>query len=178
MISASQDPALPGNRIRAWWAAVTVTTVGYGDIYPTTVGGRIIAIVVMLVGVGFLAVLTATIASYFVKTDRGEEHATIAAALGRIEADIATLKARLEIEWSLRVLASAGAAHGLTTAGVDGVEQIDPADGIEPLAVDDPHTGLVRRLDDDGWAVVGAFDPAELVVFDQPAKVVQWVCFL
>jgi voltage-gated potassium channel len=79
-----------------WRAAVTVTTVGYGDIYPTSVGGRIIAIVVMLVGVGFLAVLTATIASYFVKTDRGEEHATITAALARIEDDIAALKAQLE----------------------------------------------------------------------------------
>jgi voltage-gated potassium channel len=79
-----------------WWAAVTVTTVGYGDIYPTSVTGRIIAIIVMLVGVGFLAILTATIASYFVKTDRGEEHATITQALARIEADLAAVKARLE----------------------------------------------------------------------------------
>jgi voltage-gated potassium channel len=81
-----------------WWATVTVTTVGYGDIYPTSVAGRIIAIIVMLAGVAFLAVLTATIASYFVKTDRGEEHATITAALARIEADIAALKARLEMQ--------------------------------------------------------------------------------
>jgi voltage-gated potassium channel len=81
-----------------WWAAVTVTTVGYGDLYPTSVPGRIVAIVVMLVGIGFLAVLTATIASYFVKSDRGEEFDTITDALKRIEADLAALKTRLESE--------------------------------------------------------------------------------
>ena len=37
-----------------WWAIVTVTTVGYGDFYPTSVPGRIVAIIVMIVGVGFL----------------------------------------------------------------------------------------------------------------------------
>ena len=41
-----------------WWAVVTVTTVGYGDIYPESVPGRLIAIVLMLAGIGFLAVLT------------------------------------------------------------------------------------------------------------------------
>ena len=81
-----------------WWAVVTVTTVGYGDIYPTTVTGRLVAIVVMLVGVGFLAVLTATIASYFVKADRGDESATIAATLARIEADLAALRAQFEAQ--------------------------------------------------------------------------------
>jgi voltage-gated potassium channel len=49
------------------WAVLTVTTVGYGDLTPKTVEGRIIAMVVMLFGIGFLSVLTATIASRFVK---------------------------------------------------------------------------------------------------------------
>ena len=44
---------------------MTVTTVGYGDLTPTSVGGRMIGILVMLVGIGFLSVLTATIASHF-----------------------------------------------------------------------------------------------------------------
>jgi hypothetical protein len=52
-----------------WWAVVTVTTVGYGDLYPTSVAGRLIAIAVMFLGIGFLAVLTATIASHFVRAD-------------------------------------------------------------------------------------------------------------
>ncbi|HEX4525731.1 MAG TPA: ion transporter [Gaiellaceae bacterium] len=81
-----------------WWAVVTVTTVGYGDVYPTSVAGRIVAIIVMLVGVGFLAVLTATIASFFVKADRSDEHNTITATLARIEADLAALKTQLEAQ--------------------------------------------------------------------------------
>ncbi len=79
-----------------WWAFVTVTTVGYGDVYPTSVAGRIVAIVVMLAGVAFLAVLTATIASYFVKSERSDETSAITDALARIEADIASLKAQLD----------------------------------------------------------------------------------
>ena len=49
-----------------WWAVQTVTTVGYGDETPRTVAGRIIAAIVMLQGVAFLAVIAATITSAFV----------------------------------------------------------------------------------------------------------------
>lgn len=73
-----------------WWAVVTVTTVGYGDITPKTVQGRIVAVVVMLFGIGFLSVLTATIASRFVQTDTGSDE--MVSALHRIEADLADLK--------------------------------------------------------------------------------------
>lgn len=78
-----------------WWAVVTVTTVGYGDLYPTDVEGRIIGIAVMLVGIGFLSVLTATIASRFVKEDADSDQAEILASLRRLEADVAELKSRL-----------------------------------------------------------------------------------
>jgi len=78
-----------------WWAVVTVTTVGYGDLYPTNVTGRLIAIVLMFTGIGFLAVLTATISSRFVKADRQDESSEILDALRRLEADVADLKARL-----------------------------------------------------------------------------------
>ena len=76
-----------------WWAITTVTTVGYGDLYPTTIQGRIIGIVLMLVGIGFLSVLTATIASRFIKDERSSETDEILAALTRIEAELGELKA-------------------------------------------------------------------------------------
>jgi hypothetical protein len=48
--------------------------------------------VVMVFGIGFLSVLTAAIASRFVKTERGDETEEILAALGRLEGDLAELK--------------------------------------------------------------------------------------
>lgn len=79
-----------------WWAMVTVTTVGYGDLVPRSVAGRVVAMMLMLVGIGFISVLTATVASLFVKSDRQDEHTTVTEALARIEADLAELRARLE----------------------------------------------------------------------------------
>jgi voltage-gated potassium channel len=77
-----------------WWATVTVSTVGYGDLYPTTISGRIIGIALMFLGIGFLAVFTATVASRFVKSDRADETTEILEALRRLEADVAELKNR------------------------------------------------------------------------------------
>ncbi len=48
-----------------WWATETVTTVAYGDIYPTTAPGRIVATVVMTAGIGFVALLTGALAQRF-----------------------------------------------------------------------------------------------------------------
>jgi voltage-gated potassium channel len=78
-----------------WWALETVTTVGYGDVPVKSVDGRIIAMVVMLVGIGFLSVLTATIASHFVKTDRGDETEAVLAALAELREEVADLRLRL-----------------------------------------------------------------------------------
>lgn len=50
-----------------WWSFVTTTTVGYGDISPSTALGRMIAVVLMLVGIGFIGMLTGTITTFFVK---------------------------------------------------------------------------------------------------------------
>ena len=46
-----------------WWAAITLTTVGYGDVYPITIGGRIFTVVMLLVALGIIAVPTGIIGS-------------------------------------------------------------------------------------------------------------------
>lgn len=57
-----------------WWSFVTTTTVGYGDISPTTILGRIIAVVLMLVGIGFIGMLTGTIATFFIKQEENPSY--------------------------------------------------------------------------------------------------------
>lgn len=48
-----------------WWSFVTTTTVGYGDLSPVTTPGRIIAVILMIIGIGLLSSTTSTITSYF-----------------------------------------------------------------------------------------------------------------
>ena len=50
-----------------WWAVTTVTTVGYGDRYPTTSEGRLLAVLLMITGISLVGVITASVAAWFVK---------------------------------------------------------------------------------------------------------------
>lgn len=56
-----------------WWSFVTTTTVGYGDISPVTSTGRIIASILMIFGIGFVSMLTGTIATYFINKPQSKE---------------------------------------------------------------------------------------------------------
>ena len=56
-----------------WWAYVTITTVGYGDRYPVTTEGRIIAAFLMTTGVGLFGTFTGFLASWFVEEKKGEK---------------------------------------------------------------------------------------------------------
>src|SRR5829696_6479627 len=55
-----------------WWAIVTLGTVGYGDVVPTSPWGRVVGSAVILFGVTFLAFLTATVTSLFVSEEQRE----------------------------------------------------------------------------------------------------------
>jgi voltage-gated potassium channel len=57
-----------------WFAIVTVTTVGYGDTFPTSAMGRVVAAFLMIVGIGFLGLATASIAGHFVNQDAEDKH--------------------------------------------------------------------------------------------------------
>ena len=85
-----------------WWAIVTVTTVGYGDRFPVSEGGRAVAVVLMLVGIGLIGVLTATVASVFIKehTDANREeikkgHVDLGQQLSVISDRLADVERRL-----------------------------------------------------------------------------------
>lgn len=68
-----------------WWAVVTATTVGYGDLSPVTVEGRLIAAVLMLTGIGVIGIFTANIASMFFEQDAKSELREVEARLLVIE---------------------------------------------------------------------------------------------
>jgi len=55
-----------------WWAVTTVTTVGYGDRYPTTTEGRLLAVLLMITGISLVGVITASVAAWFVKLSQDE----------------------------------------------------------------------------------------------------------
>ena len=66
------ERAVEGSNIKnfgdgIWWAITTVTTVGYGDRYPTTTEGRFLAVALMIMGISLMGVITASVAAWFVK---------------------------------------------------------------------------------------------------------------
>jgi voltage-gated potassium channel Kch len=87
-----------------WWAVQTVTTVGYGDDVPTNNVGRLLATVVMLLGIGFVTVITASITGAFVaRSSRERELADAAADEAASEEEVRSINARLDrIEALLR----------------------------------------------------------------------------
>jgi voltage-gated potassium channel len=83
-----------------WWAATTVTTVGYGDITPQTTTGRMIAILIMLVGIGFVAILTAAAAERFMRGQREEDH-RMREQLEQLSARLDALESGRSAEWPI-----------------------------------------------------------------------------
>lgn len=87
----------PGANIKSfgnavWWAVVTVTTVGYGDHFPVTLQGRVVAVGLMIGGVALIGVVTASFAAWFIDRVRDEEEEIQAAT----QHDLHEIAARLE----------------------------------------------------------------------------------
>lgn len=81
-----------------WWAASTMSTVGYGDFHPITAEGRIVAIALMLAGVALLGTVTASIASWLIEQVREAESQSQAATradIVRLQQEIADLRTEL-----------------------------------------------------------------------------------
>jgi voltage-gated potassium channel len=104
-ISLIDSEEYPNVGIGMWWALQTVTTVGYGDVTPTDLGGRLVGVAVMLEGTAFIAIVTAVITSSFVTRATREHQAT----LGKDELDDRALMEKRfdELERKLDLLATA-----------------------------------------------------------------------
>ncbi|MDZ4267848.1 MAG: potassium channel family protein [Mycobacterium sp.] len=87
-----------GNAV--WWSISTITTVGYGDTYPVTTTGRVIAVLLMIGGISLIGVITATVASWIVERVSEEDTASRAATAAQIDDlrdEIRQLSAQLEM---------------------------------------------------------------------------------
>jgi voltage-gated potassium channel len=106
--SRNPEANIQSGRDAIWWSIVTITTVGYGDRYPTTYGGRIVGMATMMVGIGIFGVITSFMANAFMSPTKKqreadeqkallekqkEEEARIAAI--HADAEMAALKAEL-----------------------------------------------------------------------------------
>ncbi len=112
-----------------WWAVTTTTTVGYGDVYPRTGTGRLIAVLLMVVGIGVIGMFTATIASFFLVDEDNTELDAVRQRLQAIEAKLDQLVARSAhpetgVEPSPDLAARTKAAFGDRTLGSAGSDAV------------------------------------------------------
>lgn len=82
-----------------WWSITTVTTVGYGDVYPVTNTGRVIAVLLMIGGISLVGVVTAALASWIIQSVAVEETASqtaTAAHIDELRSEIGNLRQELQ----------------------------------------------------------------------------------
>ncbi|MEV0651018.1 potassium channel family protein [Phytomonospora sp. NPDC050363] len=128
---ASPDGKILNYPDALWWAVVTVTTVGYGDFFPVTVEGKFVAVTLMLTGIGLIAFVTGSLASWVVEkvAAEGEEseeetREDIAAVLVEVRA-LRTEIADLREEREAREKASEASAESPEGARTPGQEASD-----------------------------------------------------
>jgi voltage-gated potassium channel len=95
--SKSPDANIKTGRDAFWYSVVTITTVGYGDRYPVTMGGRITAMFIMFMGVGIIGVLASILSSILVGSPPApaEKEAPAEVTAPTVEKDIAAIKDEL-----------------------------------------------------------------------------------
>ncbi|NGZ77496.1 potassium channel family protein [Saccharibacillus alkalitolerans] len=79
------EPSIHSFTDALWWAVVTTTTVGYGDLSPETPVGRILAVVLMMVGIGIIGTLTSAITSFFSRKEANTHDKQVLEILNTIE---------------------------------------------------------------------------------------------
>ena len=95
----SQQHPKPGFFDGIWWSVSTMTTVGYGDVIPHTTASRMLAMALMLTGIGFVALLTGAIAERFLSPEVREvqeELEIVGAEEDKIAAAISDVRSRLD----------------------------------------------------------------------------------
>jgi len=88
-----------------WWAVCTITTVGYGDLYPETIEGRLVAVALMIGGLGLIGFTTGSLASWIVdrisdnerpaRTATRADIAILLREIRKLQAEVAELKSRV-----------------------------------------------------------------------------------
>ena len=94
------DPAINSAADGLWWAWVTVTTVGYGDVVPTSFWGRAIGAMLIFIGFGLFSLLTASISAFMIATDDDDilnKETQIVTKLDQISTRLAAIETRLNI---------------------------------------------------------------------------------
>jgi voltage-gated potassium channel len=92
IVERSVNPEVPNYESAMWYAIVSMTTVGYGDIVPITLAGRIIGIILILSGMGYVSLVTATLAYSFIDLFRKESHK----AVGNVEKKVIKYEEKID----------------------------------------------------------------------------------
>jgi len=96
LLMSAIDPSVSSPWDGIWWAWVTVTTVGYGDIVPTTAAGKLFGALLILLGVGLFSLMTASFSSFFIGRDVTKAEQEIEKDVGRLQREESDVHAIIE----------------------------------------------------------------------------------
>lgn len=96
VLMAAIEPTVTTPWDGIWWAWVTVTTVGYGDIVPSTPAGKLFGALLILLGVGLFSLMTASFSSFFIGRDVTKVEQEIERDVGRVEQEEVDIRTTIE----------------------------------------------------------------------------------